>query len=99
MEVGKGTRLRVVGGEVLFEPPALGGTRTAAELLSTVAVERDDVPASQVVRVVPFVGVSGGITEVVEVGRGSSGFVLVISECWPCALLELAPGRLVALLE
>jgi len=68
VEVGKGTLLLVVGGEVLLEPPPLGGAETAAEHLSTVAVEGDEVPASQVVRVVSFVGVSCGITEVVEVG-------------------------------
>jgi hypothetical protein len=42
VEVGKGTRLFVVGGEVLFEPTPLGGAGTATDLsLSTVAVEGD----------------------------------------------------------
>jgi hypothetical protein len=42
VEVGKGTSLFVVGGEVLFEPTALGGAGTATDLsLSTVAVEDD----------------------------------------------------------
>jgi hypothetical protein len=69
VEVGKGTRLLVVGGEVLLEPPSLGGAGTAAELcLSTVAVEDEYVPGPMVVGVVALIGVSGGITEVVEVG-------------------------------
>jgi hypothetical protein len=69
VEVGKGTLLLVVSGEVLFEPTPLGGAGAAADLsLSAVAVEGDYVSASQLVRVVSFVGVSGGITEVVEVG-------------------------------
>jgi hypothetical protein len=45
VEVGKSTRLLVVGGEVLLEPPPLGGAGAAADLsLSTVAVEGDYVP-------------------------------------------------------
>src|SRR5215203_1982854 len=52
VEVGKGTRLLVVGGEVLLEPPPLGGAGTAAEPShSTVAVEGDYVPGPQIVRI------------------------------------------------
>src|SRR5918992_815457 len=68
VEVDKGTHLFVVGGEVLFEPTPLGGAGTAADLsLSTVAVEGDEVPASQVVGVVPFAGIASRCAEVVEV--------------------------------
>jgi hypothetical protein len=67
VEVGKSTRVGV-GGEVLFEPQPLGGAGTAADLsLSTVAVEGDYVPASQVVGVVPFAGIASRFPEVVEV--------------------------------
>jgi hypothetical protein len=68
VEVGKGTCLLFVGGEVLLEPPTLGRARTAADLsLSTVTVEGDEVPASQVVGVVTFVGIASCSPEVVEV--------------------------------
>jgi len=67
VEVGKGTRLLVVGGEVLLEPPSLGGAGTAAQLsLPAVAVEGDYVPAPQVVGIVALIGVSSSLPEVVE---------------------------------
>jgi hypothetical protein len=69
VEVGKGTLLLVVSGEVLFEPTPLGGAGAAADLsLSAVAVEGDYVPASQLVGVVPFAWIASGFPEVVEVG-------------------------------
>ena len=69
VEVGKGTLLLVVGGEVLLELPPLGGAETAADLShSTVAVEGDYVPGPQVVGVVALIRISGCLPEVVEVG-------------------------------
>src|SRR5215216_5233321 len=56
VEVGEGTCLLVVGGEVLLGPPPLRGAGTAAEHLSTVAVEGDEVPGPKVIGVVPFSG-------------------------------------------
>src|SRR5918995_6309035 len=98
VEVGKGTRRFVVGGEVLLKPPHLGGARTATDLsLSTVAVEGDYVPGPKVVGVVALIGVSCGLPEVVEVASCPFGVVLVISGAGPGARLELAPGRVIAL--
>src|SRR5215213_7981900 len=88
VEVGKGTRLLFVGGEVLLEPPTLGRARTAAEHLTTVAVEGDEVPASQVVGVVTFVGIASCSPEVVEVASGPFGAVLVVAGAGPGAILE-----------
>src|SRR5918994_4199024 len=100
VEVGKGTRRFVVVGEVLLKPPHLGGARTATDLsLSTVAVEGDYVPGPKVVGVVALIGVSCGLPEVVEVSSCPFGFVLVVPRDGSGALLELSPGRLVALLE
>src|SRR5687768_14953097 len=100
MEVGKGTRLLAVGGEVLLEPPPLGRAGTAADLsLSTVAVEGDYVPGSQVVGVVALIGVSGRLPEAVEVASSPFGFVVVVSGGGPGAVLEQSPGRIVALVE
>src|SRR5215213_9132612 len=101
VHVGQGALpLISCGGEVLLEPLRLGGAGTAADLsLPAVAVEGDYVPAPQVVGVVALIGVSGSITEVVEVASGPFGFVLVVSRDGLGALLELSPARLVALPE
>src|SRR5215208_161554 len=90
-----------VGGEVLLEPLRLGGARTATDLSShsTVAVEGDYVPAPQVVGVVTLIRISCSLPEVVEVACCPFGFVFVVSEGGPGALLELSPGRLVAVPE
>src|SRR5215210_2407065 len=100
MHVGQGAAPIGVGGEVPFEPPHLGGAGAAADLsLPAVAVEGDEVPAPQVVGVVALIGVSGGFPEVVEVRLGSFGVVLVVAWGGPRAVLEAAPGGVVALVE
>jgi hypothetical protein len=69
-----------VGGEILLEPLPLGGAGTAADLcLPAVAVEGDYVPASKIVGVVALIGISGRLTEVVEVASCPLGFVLVVA--------------------
>src|SRR5919107_2763505 len=90
-----------VGGEILLEPLRLGGAGTAADLFnSTVAVEGDYVPGSQVVGVVvALIGVSCSLPEVVEVACCPFGFVLVVAWDGLSALLELSPTRLVAFLK
>ena len=66
--------LTSVGAEVLLEPLRLGGAGTATDLSShsAVAVEGDYVPGPEVVRVVALIGISGGITEVLEVALAPS---------------------------
>src|SRR5215475_1800230 len=58
-------------GEVRAEPLLLRAARVAPSDLQTLAVERDDVPRSEVVAVVAFGGFSGGLSEIFEVERRS----------------------------
>src|SRR5215213_10362843 len=100
MEVGEGACPPFVGGEILLEPPHLGGAGAAAHpSLTAVAVEGNDVPPAQVVGVVALIGVSGGLAEVVVVGLGPFSVVLVVAGDGLGALLEAAPRRPVASLE
>src|ERR671919_1442232 len=96
--VGKRARVRV-GGKVGLQPLHLRGSGTATSHKRTVRVERDHVPASQVVRVESFAGSASRSPEVIKVARGPSRLVLVVAWAWHGARLELAPGGLVTLGE
>src|SRR5918993_2340278 len=98
VHVSEGAPRLVVGGEVLLEPPRLGRTRAAANLLA-VAVEGHHVPGPELVEVVALLGVACGLTEVLEVASGPFGEVLVVTGDRPGALLEPSPRRPVAFLE
>src|SRR5918993_5880416 len=91
-------RARVgVGGKIGLQPLLLRGSGGAASHhRRTVRVERDHVPASQVVRVVSFAGIASRCPEVVVVSRGASGLVLVVAWAWHGASIELSPGGVVA---
>ena len=97
MEVGEGAALGILG-QVCLKPSKLRRGSFAADILAG-AVEGDYVPLAQVVGVVALGRIACGLTEVVEVGCGTFGFVVVVTWDGPCALLELSPGRLVALTE
>src|SRR5215212_1764199 len=57
------------------------------------------MPGSKVVGVVALVRVACSVAEVLEVGFGPFGPVVVVARDGPGALLELAPGGIVALSE
>src|SRR3990170_2957949 len=82
---GQPQRLRVVGA-------------TAADLPAQ-TVDDDDVPGSQFVTIVAAPRFAGGCSEVVEVTCRAGGQVFVVPHCRPRAVLEAAPGGLVALGE
>src|SRR5206468_4647698 len=92
--VGEGAR-GAVGGEVGAQPVFLG--RPCAHL--DVAVERDDVPAGEVVAVVAQPRVAREPAEVVVVGSALIGVVVVVARCGPGASLVPAPGGIVAARE
>jgi hypothetical protein len=98
VHISEGAPRLVIGGEVLLEPPRLGRTRAAANLLA-VAVEGHHVPGPELVGVVALLGVACGLTEVLEVASGPFGEVLVVTGDRPGALLEPSPRRPVAFLE
>jgi len=98
VHISEGAQRLVVGGEVLLEPPRLGGTRATANLLA-VAVEGDYVPGPKVVGVVASLRVACGLTEILEVASGPFGVVLVVAGDGLGASLEPPPRRLVAFLE
>jgi hypothetical protein len=98
VHISEGAQRIVVGGEVLLEPPLLGGTRPTANLLA-VAIEGNHVPGSELVGVVAPFGVACSLTEVLEVASGPFGVVLVVAGDRLGALLEPPPRRPVAFLE
>src|SRR5215212_8178332 len=57
------------------------------------------MPGSKFVGVVALMRVACSVAEVLEVGFGPFGPVVVVARDGPGALLELAPGRIVALGE
>ncbi len=80
--------------EVLAQPGHLCG-----QIPRQGAVQRDDVPVSQLEAVIaPLVRSSGG-TEILEVGTAASGQVVVIAWRRASASLVAPPGWLVAALE
>ena len=98
MHIGQGTGFVLVGCEVGLEPPDLRGDEAAAAYLQAfVAVEGHDVPSGEVVGIVALGGVAGGILEVIEVPFGAFGLVFVVAGDRKGAVLEPAPGRVVAL--
>jgi hypothetical protein len=79
MEGGRRARRRM-GCEILREPRPLGGGCAATAHLVAVAVQDDDVPAPAVVAVVALAGIACLLgAEVVEVGGGALGAVLVVT--------------------
>src|SRR5215212_9644535 len=59
-------------------------------------VQYDDVPGAPVVGVVAFSSLAGGRVEVVEVARRPRGTVLVVTNRWLGARLELSPAGAIA---
>ena len=57
------------------------------------------MPVTQVVGVVALIGVFGGLPEVPEIPLGIFRVVLVVARGGPGAVLEAAPGGIVALVE
>jgi len=98
VHISEGAPRILVGGEVLLEPPRLGGTRATADLLA-VAVEGYHVPGPELVGVVSSLGVACGLTEVLKVASGPFGVVLVVAGDGLGAPLEPSPRRPVAFLE
>jgi len=98
VHISEGVQRPVVGGQVLLEPPRLGGTRATANLLA-VAVEGYHVPGPQLVGVVASLRVACGLTGVLEVASGTFGKVLVVAGDGLGAPLEPPPRRPVAFLE
>jgi hypothetical protein len=94
--VGERARVRV-GGKIFLKPLLLRGSGGAASHhRRTVRVERDHVPASQVVGVVSFAGIASRCPEVVEVCGGASRLGLMVAWAGLGASLKLPPGRVVA---
>src|SRR5438105_4505017 len=88
------------GGEL---PLVAGGPEAegAAADGRTVAVEGDEVPAAEIVAVVPLVAIAGGAgggarpVEVVEVAAGAIALVLVVAGHGPALRAQEAPGQAV----
>jgi hypothetical protein len=70
---------------------------TAANPQALVAIEGHDVPSGEVVGIVALGGVAGGIPEVTELPLSVPRKVLVVAGDRKGAVLEPAPGRVVAL--
>src|SRR3990172_9668552 len=101
MPVGQGARV-LIRGQVSPQPLLLGRASAVGDL----AVEGDDVPSPQVVRVVPLavagaVGVKrrGCCTEVGVVAGGAGHMIVVVSRRGTGAILVAPPGRPVAVVE
>src|SRR5918998_5120864 len=98
LEVGQ-RALRSVVGEVSPQPAPLGGAPVTPTDLRAVAVEGHDVPGPSIVGVVASAGLSRTPSEVIEVGLRPGGFVVLVAEGGPGALLVLAPSGIVAVAE
>src|ERR671915_1224129 len=94
MPVGQNAGLRRRR-EVSVQPRHLRGAGARAD----VAVERDDVPFTNVIAVVAFVGVASGRTEVAEVSRRSGRHVLFVARYRPRASLVSPPAWVIARVE
>src|SRR5215210_1092019 len=101
--VGKRACVRV-GGKIFPKPLLLRGSGGAASRhRRTVRVQRDHMPASQIVGVValaidhaPRFGRRCGIPKELEITWGARCLVLVVAWAGHGAILELAPPRIVA---
>src|SRR3981189_2045769 len=83
-------------GEISTQPFFLGRTGFATADVLALAVQHDDVPRSEFVAVVASLRVTGGGSEIVEIGCRTSGMKLVIARCGPGARFYAAPGLVVA---
>lgn len=92
---GQGADLVAVSREILFQPPYLRrGVSAAAHLLAH-AVHDDDVPLADVVGIVAFVRIPGGLPEVLVVRIGARRAVLVVAGSGSRTVLVAAPGGIV----
>src|SRR5438552_9718955 len=87
---------RRVRGEIGAQPRFLGRSRATAADEDAVAVQRDDVPAAEVVAVPTLRGIPGNRAPVAEVAAWALIAVVMVPWGWTCSGLELAPARLVA---
>jgi hypothetical protein len=94
--VGERARVRM-GGKIGLQPHHLRRIGSATfHQRRTVGVQRDYVPASQVVGVVSLARIAGQCPIVLEVACGAGRLVLVVARAGPGDGLESAPVRAVA---
>ncbi len=81
MEDRQGTRPRIRS-QVSLQPLSLRGSGTAAANLGTIAVEDNDVPAANVIAVIPLAGITRCCTKVAEIaGSYRRRIVFIIADC------------------
>ena len=97
--------------QISLEPLLLDAARLASANLRAFAIEHDNMPGTQIVRVIAFaadgaIGVQwrGSRAKVRVVAARSrriaaGGFVLVVADCWPRDGFHLAPTDVVGKLE
>src|SRR4029453_4459064 len=83
-----------VGGKVLAQPFHLGGQTSGQR-----AIQRDDVPVSEIEAVIAPLIRSSGLTEILEVGTAAAGQEVVVAWRRASARLMTTPGWLVAAAE
>lgn len=85
--------------EILPEPLRLLGSCIATADLRALAIQRDNVPLTQIVAVVLLVRIARRGAEVVDVTGRADAVVFMISRCRPRTVFKSSPGGAVAVSE